>query len=101
MRHEKVLNALEMRAMRYRNKGHSIDQDDLLYSQAIDETGTVSTAGLTEDDSESVSSFEERRQINISEQLEVLEIRGISDEVLQIHGIAPGKKPHRKPDYGF
>lgn len=92
-RHERVLSALEMRAMRYRNKGTVIDKDDQLYSQALDETGTVSTAGLTDSDTESISSYEERRNINIQEQLEVMEIRGVADEVLQVHGVAPGKKP--------
>ena len=91
--HERVMNALEMRALRYRNRGKQLDEDALLYNSALDETGTVSTADLTDSDTESVSSLEVRQQINITEQLEVQKIRGVADEVLQVHGVAPGKKP--------
>ena len=69
--HERVMNALEMRALRYRNRGKQLDEDALLYNSALDETGTVSTADLTDSDTESVSSLEVRQQINITEQLEV------------------------------
>lgn len=95
MRHKNVISALEMRATRYLNKGQRIDHDDLLYSQAINEMGTVSTAGLTDSDTdlESVGSYELWRTINIQEQLEVMRFRGVANEVLQVHGVAPGKKP--------
>ena len=42
-RHNRVMDVLEMRALRYRNKGQRMDYDDKLYYDALDETGTVST----------------------------------------------------------
>ena len=54
-KHVRVLAALELRALRYRNKEHTqVDQDQVLYDQAMDETGTVDTAGLTDSDTESM-----------------------------------------------
>ena len=59
-KHARVLSALEKRAERYRNRSQKMsDPDDLLYSAAIDETGTVDTAALTDSDLESEGSTEE------------------------------------------
>lgn len=80
------MDVLEMRALRYRNKGQRMDYDDKLYYDALDETGTVSTAGLS--DSESDLEYEEsqyKQPISITEQLEMMEYRGVSHEVLQMH----------------
>ena len=84
-KHHTVLSALEKRALRYRRKGHKqVDLDDLLYNDAVDETGTVSTVGLTDDESD---------YINIAtEYTEQMEIEGVCEEVLEVHGRVPGKK---------
>lgn len=51
-KHSKVLSALEKRALRYCRKS-IIDADEALYNKVIDETGTVSTAGLADLNDES------------------------------------------------
>jgi len=52
-KHSKVLSLLEKRALRFRRKGHDlVDLDEALYEEAIDETGTVSTVGLTDSESD-------------------------------------------------
>ena len=70
-RHVKVLSALEKRSLRFRRKGrHQVDLDEVLFNEAIDETGTVSTVELTDSDSEGgyiteaeATFLEERRQL--------------------------------------
>ena len=53
-KHTNILTALETRATRYRNKSKGkVDMDEVLYNEAIDETGTVSTAGLSDTDDDS------------------------------------------------
>ena len=48
IKHVNILAALEMRALRYHNKGHAkSDQDEILYDEAMDETGTINTAELS------------------------------------------------------
>ena len=85
-KHTRVLSALERRAHRYRNKGRSKqDSDDILYDAAIDETGTVGTVTLTDSDCESESSEEE---MSVQQFLE----SGICEDLLKIHGVAPGRK---------
>ena len=85
-KHTRVLSALERRAERYRNKGVSKqDPDEVLYDEAIDETGTVGTAPLTDSDSESESSVDE---MSVQQFLE----SGICEDLLKIHGMAPGRK---------
>ena len=45
IKHVNILAALEMRALRYHNKGHAkADQDKILYDEAMDETGTIDIA---------------------------------------------------------
>ena len=90
-KHQTVLSALEKRALRYRKKGHKqADMDEILYENALDETGTVSTAALSE--SENEFSDAESTYYNVTtEYTERMEIEGVSDEVLTVHGIAPGK----------
>lgn len=77
---------LEKRALRYRRKVHNKqDADDVLYDQALDETGTVATATLSDSDDDSVFG-------NIDIQQQFKEIEGIKDELLTVHGVAPGRK---------
>ena len=47
-----MLSALEMRALRYRRKLTDDDRDDALFGDALDETGTVSTAAFSDSESE-------------------------------------------------
>ena len=99
-RHNSVLSALEKRALRYRNKGQQQDYDAQLYQDAIDETGTVSTANLTDSDDDSITS-EEGNYIKTAEQLERMEIREVDHELLKIHGVAPGKKAEGVTRMGY
>ena len=104
-RHTKVMSALEKRALRYRRKGHDKqDQDEALYNAAVDETGTVSTQGLTDSDEDSVSTKGESAAgeytnvggstVEIEASIkEISEIQGVADELLTVHGVAPGPKP--------
>ncbi len=55
VRHHLVLDALDRRSLRFENRGQKqkdLDQD--LYEEALNKTGTVSTADLTDSDSESI-----------------------------------------------
>jgi hypothetical protein len=88
-KHITVLSALEKRALRYRRNGkYQVDKDDILYENALDETGTVETAALTDSDADSLGT----ETTTISEQLEGMGIRGITDDLLRVYGVAPGKK---------
>ena len=90
-KHINVLTSLEKRALRYRKKGQvQLDTDELMYNYAVDETGTVSTASL-------INPYAECKEQYLcgkrgAEQHEMEEIKGVTDEVLKVHGIAPGKK---------
>jgi hypothetical protein len=85
-KHQSVLSALEKRALRYHNGNPTQqNQDEILYNDAVDETGTVSTEGLTDSDSESIGRG--------AEFAETEEIRGVSDELLEVHGTVPAQKP--------
>ena len=91
-KHSKVVSALEKRALRFRNKGErQVDQDEVLFNEAIDETGTVATVGLTDSDNESATGITITAAIATA--LENEEIQGISSNLLNVHGIAPGAKP--------
>ena len=81
-KHSRVLSALEHRALRYRNKGqHKVDNDQVLYENALD----VSTANFTDSNDASIDT-------RTTEQQETEESWGVKDELLQVHGMAPGKK---------
>ena len=85
-----VLTALEKRALQYRKNGQvQLDTNEVLYKYAVDETGTVSTAYLGNPNAEFKEQYlyEKRR----AEQHEMKEMRGVTDKVLKLHGIAPGK----------
>ena len=50
-KHVNILSELEMRAFWYQNKGHTKeDQDEILYGEAMDETGTIDTEELSDFD---------------------------------------------------
>ena len=89
VKHEKIMAALERRALRYR-KGDKIkiDHDEVLYNEAIDETGTVSTEGLTDSDTES---WNDGLSVRVAEALETQELAGVADDLLEVQGVAPGK----------
>ena len=55
IKHVNILAALEMRALRYHNKGHTkADQDKILYDEAMDKTGTINTAELSDFDADAL-----------------------------------------------
>jgi hypothetical protein len=85
-KHGTVLSALERRAMRYK---YQCGGADTHVGNQIDETGTVGTEGLTDDDSAGSSGKE--CQVAVM-QRDMLEASGVADEVLTVHGIAPGSK---------
>ena len=89
-RHKQVLAALEQRAQRFRKGKPSQQQlDERLYEEAIDETGTVATEDLT--DLESVA--DESTNNSIAHKLwELDEVGLITEDLLQVHGTAPGRK---------
>ena len=48
-RHQSVLSCLEKRALRYRKYRPTLEQmDEVLYKEALDETGTVPIDSITE-----------------------------------------------------
>ena len=54
-KHANILSALEKRALRFSIKGQRIkDKDDILYDEALDETGTVDISELTESSADSL-----------------------------------------------
>ena len=77
--HMSVLSALalEQRSHRYRQKGNLRGDEAHTHSWMLDETGTISTPLL--DHGEILQQEQES-------------IRGVSDEVLQVHGVLPGRK---------
>ena len=103
-KHVNIISALKKRAMRYHNKDHhKEDTDDRLYDEAVDETGTIDTTSLTDSDADTLGEQQqtktatdslERIEIEIKE---MVEMAGLSEEILEVHGIAPGKKPEGVP----
>ena len=83
IKHHKVLAVLERRALQYREGvGKRVLGVVERCDETIDETGTVQTAGLTE----------EGREGEAVRMEEILSAMGVQDEVLQVHGMAPGRK---------
>ena len=88
VKHEKIMTPLKRRALRYRKDGKiKVDHDKILYNEAFGETGTVSTEGLTDSDSES---WDDRNSAGMAEILEVQKLAGLADELLEVYGMAPG-----------
>jgi hypothetical protein len=86
--HSLVLAALKNRANRYRRKFKSMDNHLVLSTWAVDEMGTVDTSFLLnrESDINKQPALTEHQQQN-----RVMDF-GISEEVLQVHGVAPQSK---------
>ena len=81
--HQNVLTALEHRSLRYQTgKSYEELEEERIMDEAIDETGTVPQF-KTGDDEES--------RINVEEQLRK-EIRQVSEYLLEIYGVPPGRK---------
>ena len=81
--HQNVLTALEHRALHYQNsKSFEELEDEHLLDEAIDETGTVLCPNAGGD---------KESGINVEEQLRK-EIREVSDYLLEVHGVPPGRK---------
>jgi hypothetical protein len=76
-RHSSVLSALVNRATQFRNKGEISERGDCVHSWMLDKTGMINTRLLNHE--------------KISQQ-EQIGIRGVSDEVLQVHGVLSGYK---------
>ena len=91
IKHQKVLAALEKRALRYRYRGNwkEARREDS-EGDVIDETGTVSTASLTDDESD--EDGEPRLSLPEIRQQEMIATLGVQEEVLTVHGVAPGTK---------
>ena len=85
-KHTTVLSVLEKRSLRYRRKRLSgIDADLNLMNQALDETGTIDTRPLTAAPTD--------EHLYLQPEQHFLHEKGIPDEVLNVHGIAPKRKP--------
>jgi hypothetical protein len=82
--HQSVLTALEQRARRYQeSQSYEELEAERLFDEAIDETGTVA-APLVEDNGEQRRKAEEQE---VSK-----EIKGVSEYLLEVHGLPPGQK---------
>ena len=87
-RHESVLAALENRANRFSSRGNLRGVDVGLVNSALDETGTIDTSLFC-------NTYENNERLALAEQQEATRVTelGVPEEVLQIHGEAPGSKP--------
>ena len=56
----------------------------------MDETGTIDIAELSDFDADTLG--EQYQKILTSTTLEMKEIMEIADEILEVHGVAPGRK---------
>ena len=90
-KHVNILAVLEMRALRYHNKVHAKeDQDLILYNEAMDETGTIDTAEVSDFDAHALG--EQYQKLLAATILEMEEIVEIANEILELHGVAPRRK---------
>jgi hypothetical protein len=91
IKHKKVLVVLEKRALWYkygRNcKEPWREEED---GDSIDETVTVAMARLTDDESEEAEVA--RMSMQEIRQDEIIAALGVQEEVLMVHGVAPGTK---------
>ena len=91
IKHVNILAALETRALRYHNKGHAkADQDKILYDEAMDETGTINTTELSYFDADALEGQYQKKLTATT--LEIKEIMEIADKILEVHGVASGRK---------
>ena len=81
--HQNARTALELRALRNQNrKSYEELEDECLMDEAIDETGTVPCP---------IVGGDEESQVIVEDQLRK-EIREVSDYLLEVHGVPPGRK---------
>eukprot|EP00956_Cyclotella_meneghiniana_P008525 scaffold11544_cov40-Cyclotella_meneghiniana.AAC.1 len=85
-KHSRVLSVLEERAARFRERREYGSRSKS--GDKLDETGTVDTSGLSDDDSIEEDSEDPRSSL----EKEILEVRQVDEELLQVHGVAPGSK---------
>jgi hypothetical protein len=90
-KHVNILSALERRALWFSNREQPREaHDEVLYREVLDETGTVETTDLSDSDANSLEEeYEKQFTITTTKQEEM---RGIEDEVMEVHGWAPGRK---------
>ena len=100
--HANIISGLKKRAMWYHNKTqHSKDPEEILYDAAVDGTGTMDTALLIDVDADTLGEQQQTKTATDSlermemEIKEMVEMAGLSEEILEVHGIPPGKKPER------
>ena len=80
-----MLAALQEQSQRFsRGRLTEGNLDEIIYTEALDETGTVATEGLTNSDDESKNTTE-------GEEWESL-LKGVDEDLLHTHGIEPGEK---------
>ena len=81
--YQRVLTALEQRAVQYQNsRTYEELEDEQLLDEAINKTGMLLCASKR---------GEERSQVVVEEQL-IKEIRGVLEYLLEVHGLPPGRK---------
>lgn len=83
-KHQSVLSALEKRALRFRSR-KGFQTNATTSGDLLDETGTVSTEGMTDAEGDTLSEID-------FNQREMEEIVGVSDELLNVHGSASKTK---------
>ena len=77
-----------MRALRYHNKGHAkADQDEILYDEAMDVTGTINTADISDFDADALG--EQYQKILTATTLEMEEIMELPHAPPIFHLLSP------------
>jgi len=76
-RHDTVLQLLERRAERLRNGNKEVLFNER-HNWLVDETGTIDTSPM---------------ELREAVQQEKLDMTGVSDKILKVHGVMPGRKP--------
>jgi hypothetical protein len=89
IKHHKVLAVLEKRSL-HRRYGRRSIMSNTRAEDSLDETGTVDTADFREGEHETEEA--DRQSVSEVRQMEVLSALGVNDEVLSVHGTAPGAK---------
>ncbi len=81
--HQTVLTPLEHRAIQYQNsQTYKELEEEILLNEVIDETGMVPCTSEGGD---------EKSQLEVEEQ-HIKEMRGVLEYLLEVHGLAPGRK---------
>ncbi len=87
IRHKEVQRVLRVRTERFeKGDGFQDLNDRETYEEALDETGTISTASLTD------SEMDGDRVGLTMEAIETLEVSLIDEDLLRVHRKQPGKK---------